>query len=201
MLECLKRTKRSNGAKYRTSRETFIFPFEESIMPSGSVPQTIHWSSRRGERTPGRLPRANVALPVQYKGVTCHPKKSIRVSHYKSYLNFPPMLWLSMLLTVCTFNCRLSAATAAKFPGWAARCLLGGWMLSSLVLMNSFTGLLKASLMVKSPTERIDSMEDLAQRPQITPLIFDGSPVVATIGVSATPVGIGILFFYLFLTE
>ncbi|CAN7938617.1 unnamed protein product, partial [Ixodes hexagonus] len=82
------------------------------------------------------------------------------------------------------FEVMLQEATSTTRLSWAARFLLGGWMLSSMVFMNSFTGLLKASLMVKSPTDRIDSMEDLTLRPHVVPLIFDGSPVLTTIGTS-----------------
>ncbi|KAM7288351.1 glutamate receptor ionotropic, kainate 5-like [Ixodes scapularis] len=97
----------------------------------------------------------------------------------------PPVTFDRVVRSLLTyFEVMLQEATSTKRLTWAARFVLGGWMLSSMVFMNSFTGLLKASLMIKSPTDRIDSMEDLSRRPDVVPLIFDGSPVITTIARS-----------------
>ncbi|XP_075740168.1 ionotropic receptor 93a-like isoform X2 [Rhipicephalus microplus] len=61
--------------------------------------------------------------------------------------------------------------TPDSSPG---RLVLGAWWLTILVLMNAFTGHIKAIMMLLPDPVRIDSFTDLSQREDITPILWKG---------------------------
>ncbi|XP_037505542.1 probable glutamate receptor [Rhipicephalus sanguineus] len=64
------------------------------------------------------------------------------------------------------------------------RVVFAVWWLAVLVLMNSFQGNMKASMSVKTPTERLETFRDLAERPQLRPVIIRGTTFVHQFKVS-----------------
>ncbi|XP_054930222.1 probable glutamate receptor [Dermacentor andersoni] len=55
------------------------------------------------------------------------------------------------------------------------RVMFAVWWLAVLVLMNSFQGTMKASMSVKTPTERLETFHDVAERPHLKPIIVRGT--------------------------
>ncbi|XP_037567938.1 glutamate receptor ionotropic, kainate 4 [Dermacentor silvarum] len=64
------------------------------------------------------------------------------------------------------------------------RVVFAVWWLAVLVLMNSFQGTMKASMSVKTPTERLETFRDLAERPHLRPIIIRGTTFVHQFQVS-----------------
>ncbi|XP_075543546.1 glutamate receptor 2-like isoform X2 [Dermacentor variabilis] len=56
----------------------------------------------------------------------------------------------------------------------AGRLVLAAWWLTVVVLMNAFTGHMKATLMLFPEPERIDSFMDLSHRKDVTPFLWGG---------------------------
>ncbi|EEC00260.1 hypothetical protein IscW_ISCW015704 [Ixodes scapularis] len=67
------------------------------------------------------------------------------------------------------------------------RIVISVWWLSALVLMNSFQGTMKASMSVKTPTERMETFQDLADRPHIKPILIRGTTFEHQFKVSKEP--------------
>ncbi|CAN8003864.1 unnamed protein product, partial [Ixodes pacificus] len=67
------------------------------------------------------------------------------------------------------------------------RIVVSVWWLSVLVLMNSFQGTMKASMSVKTPTERLETFQDLADRPHIKPILIRGTTFEHQFKVSKEP--------------
>ncbi|XP_075543477.1 uncharacterized protein LOC142577924 [Dermacentor variabilis] len=61
------------------------------------------------------------------------------------------------------------------------------WWLAVLVLMNSFQGTMKASMSVKTPTERLETFHDVAERPHLKPIIVRGTTFEHQFKVSPEP--------------
>ncbi|KAH7968611.1 hypothetical protein HPB52_010123 [Rhipicephalus sanguineus] len=61
--------------------------------------------------------------------------------------------------------------TPQSTPG---RLVLGAWWLTIVVLMNAFTGHMKATMMLFPDPERIDSFRDLSRQTDITPFLWRG---------------------------
>ncbi|KAL1478111.1 hypothetical protein MTO96_035217 [Rhipicephalus appendiculatus] len=61
--------------------------------------------------------------------------------------------------------------TPHSTPG---RLVLGAWWLTVVVLMNAFTGHMKATMMLSPDPERIDSFLDLSRKTDITPFLWRG---------------------------
>ncbi|KAG0420704.1 hypothetical protein HPB47_003339 [Ixodes persulcatus] len=55
------------------------------------------------------------------------------------------------------------------------RWLSSIWWLAVLVVMTGFTSFMKASMMVKDEAGRLNTIEDVIQRPEITPFVMRGS--------------------------
>ncbi|XP_037568109.2 uncharacterized protein LOC119448980 [Dermacentor silvarum] len=58
--------------------------------------------------------------------------------------------------------------------GSPGRLILAAWWLTVLVLMNAFTGHMKATMMLFPEPKRIDSFKDLSQRTEIRPFLWKG---------------------------
>ncbi|KAH7953386.1 hypothetical protein HPB49_007635 [Dermacentor silvarum] len=56
--------------------------------------------------------------------------------------------------------------------GSPGRLILAAWWLTVLVLMNAFTGHMKATMMLFPEPKRIDSFKDLSQRTEIRPFLW-----------------------------
>ncbi|XP_077560526.1 glutamate receptor U1-like [Haemaphysalis longicornis] len=67
------------------------------------------------------------------------------------------------------------------------RVVVSVWWLSALVLMNSFQGTMKASMSVKTPTARLETFRDLADRPHIKPILIRGTTFEHQFKVSPEP--------------
>ncbi|XP_075543916.1 putative glutamate receptor [Dermacentor variabilis] len=67
----------------------------------------------------------------------------------------------------------------------AVRSLRVVWWLSALVLAYAMAGQMKACLSVRSEASRIESLDDLAHRPQVRPLLFTNSILVAMLSGAA----------------
>ncbi|KAH7968599.1 glutamate receptor ionotropic, delta-2 [Rhipicephalus sanguineus] len=52
--------------------------------------------------------------------------------------------------------------------------VLGVWWLTIVVLMNAFTGHMKATMMLRPERQRIDSFLDLSRQKDITPFLWKG---------------------------
>ncbi|KAH8025124.1 hypothetical protein HPB51_003966 [Rhipicephalus microplus] len=68
-----------------------------------------------------------------------------------------------------------------------SRVLFAVWWLAVVVLMNSFQGNMKASMSVKTPTERLETFRDVADRPHIKPIIIRGTTFEHQFQVSPEP--------------
>ncbi|XP_077520017.1 glutamate receptor-like [Amblyomma americanum] len=55
------------------------------------------------------------------------------------------------------------------------RVVFAVWWLAVLVLMNCFQGTMKANMSVRTPTERLETFRDLAERPHLKPIIITGT--------------------------
>ncbi|XP_049522603.1 uncharacterized protein LOC125945078 [Dermacentor silvarum] len=67
------------------------------------------------------------------------------------------------------------------------RVVFAVWWLAVLVLMNSFQGTMKASMSVKTPTERLETFRDVAERPYLKPIIIRGTTFEHQFQVSPEP--------------
>ncbi|XP_077552312.1 glutamate receptor 3-like [Haemaphysalis longicornis] len=68
--------------------------------------------------------------------------------------------------------CESSTKTPRHTPG---RILLAVWWLTVVVLMNAFSGHMKATMVLIPDPERIDSLKDLARRTDIRPFLWHGT--------------------------
>ncbi|XP_018497046.1 probable glutamate receptor [Galendromus occidentalis] len=75
------------------------------------------------------------------------------------------------------FQALLQEASKSKFRGPFARLLAAVWFLFSLIFGHSFASQCRANLIVRSPTERIDTVEDLVARPHLTIYYAKNSPL------------------------
>ncbi|CAN8000988.1 unnamed protein product [Ixodes pacificus] len=55
------------------------------------------------------------------------------------------------------------------------RIVIAFWWLMLIVLMNTFTGHMKASMTVQEELPRLDSVQDVVDHPDVTPVIIRGS--------------------------
>ncbi|XP_029849226.3 uncharacterized protein LOC115331271 [Ixodes scapularis] len=76
-------------------------------------------------------------------------------------------------------------ATMVKFVPQANRILLAVWLIACLILNNLFNGEVKANLLVKSDTARINSAEDVLRDPKIVPITMKNSPITTALQVSS----------------
>ncbi|XP_070390935.1 probable glutamate receptor isoform X2 [Dermacentor albipictus] len=67
------------------------------------------------------------------------------------------------------------------------RVVFAVWWLAVLVLMNSFQGTMKASMSVKTPTERLETFRDIAERPHLKPILIRGTTFEHQFKVSPEP--------------
>ncbi|XP_075748226.1 uncharacterized protein LOC142814150 [Rhipicephalus microplus] len=74
-------------------------------------------------------------------------------------------------------------ATQVRFVPLANRVLLGAWLIACFVLVNLFNGEVKANLLVKSETTRINSADDLQRHRDMLPMIAESSPMLYVIRV------------------
>ncbi|XP_040359046.1 uncharacterized protein LOC115331272 [Ixodes scapularis] len=76
-------------------------------------------------------------------------------------------------------------ATKVKFVPQANRILLAVWLIACLILINLFNGEVKANLLVKSDTERINTAEDVLRHPKLLPLTMKNSPLTTALQISS----------------
>ncbi|CAN7988362.1 unnamed protein product, partial [Ixodes hexagonus] len=76
-------------------------------------------------------------------------------------------------------------ATKVKFVPQANRILLAVWLIACLILINLFNGEVKANLLVKSDTARINTAEDVLRDPKILPITMKNSPLTTALQVSS----------------
>ncbi|XP_013773389.1 ionotropic receptor 93a-like, partial [Limulus polyphemus] len=69
----------------------------------------------------------------------------------------------------------------------SGRLLVAIWWLGIIVLMNAFSGHMKASMMVKADFDRIDSLKDLALKSKIIPLVWKGTAYESYLEKSTSP--------------
>ncbi|CAN7979602.1 unnamed protein product [Ixodes pacificus] len=77
-------------------------------------------------------------------------------------------------------------ATKVQFVPQANRILLAVWLIACLILINLFNGEVKANLLVKSDTERINTVEDVLRNPKLLPLIMKNSPLTTALQISSS---------------
>ncbi|KAK8784035.1 hypothetical protein V5799_009599 [Amblyomma americanum] len=75
-------------------------------------------------------------------------------------------------------------ATQVRFVPHANRVLLAAWLLSCFVLVNLFNGEVKANLLVKSDTARINTAEDVMRQPDLLPIAAEKSPLTYVLQTS-----------------
>ncbi|KAK8763805.1 hypothetical protein V5799_033590 [Amblyomma americanum] len=69
----------------------------------------------------------------------------------------------------------LEASSIRPVRDVVGRVVFAVWWLAVLVLMNSFQGTMKANMSVRTPTERLETFRDLAERPHLKPIIITGT--------------------------
>ncbi|KAH6930329.1 hypothetical protein HPB50_012634 [Hyalomma asiaticum] len=72
-----------------------------------------------------------------------------------------------------------------RFVPLANRVLLGAWLLACFVLVNLFNGEVKANLLVKSDTLRINTVDDLLRHPDMLPIVAEKSPLAYVLQTSS----------------
>ncbi|XP_050035416.1 uncharacterized protein [Dermacentor andersoni] len=78
-------------------------------------------------------------------------------------------------------------ATPAPPEDSYSRWLTSFWWIVVMVVMTGFTGIMKASMMVKDQTGRINTLADVMARPEIRPLIISGSTYERLFSTSTRP--------------
>ncbi|KAH7964535.1 hypothetical protein HPB51_027224 [Rhipicephalus microplus] len=73
----------------------------------------------------------------------------------------------------CKSACGLAAPRTPR--GTPSRVVFAMWWLTVVVLMNAFTGHMKATMMVRREPDRIDSMKDLAKHNHMKTFVWKGS--------------------------
>ncbi|KAH7960507.1 hypothetical protein HPB49_020672 [Dermacentor silvarum] len=73
------------------------------------------------------------------------------------------------------FSIFLMEASARVTRGSAKRWLIGTWWLAVFVLAAGFTGHMKASLTMKDPRARYDTLQDIMQSKDVLPVIIRGT--------------------------
>ncbi|CAN7985451.1 unnamed protein product, partial [Ixodes pacificus] len=68
--------------------------------------------------------------------------------------------------------CESSPRTPPNIPG---RIVLAVWWLTIVVLMNAFTGHMKATMLIRPEPQRIDSVKALTAHPKMRTLVWKGS--------------------------
>ncbi|KAH7945493.1 hypothetical protein HPB49_011408 [Dermacentor silvarum] len=76
-------------------------------------------------------------------------------------------------------------ATQVRFVPLSNRVLLGAWLIACFVLVNLFNGQIKANLLVKSDTSRINTAEDILRQPDLLPIVADKSPLAYVLQTSS----------------
>ncbi|KAG0444224.1 hypothetical protein HPB47_014030 [Ixodes persulcatus] len=77
-------------------------------------------------------------------------------------------------------------ATKVQFVPQANRILLAVWLIACFILINLFNGEVKANLLVKSDTERINTAEDVLRHPKLLPLTMKNSPLTTALQISSS---------------
>ncbi|XP_077564751.1 uncharacterized protein LOC144180245 [Haemaphysalis longicornis] len=75
-------------------------------------------------------------------------------------------------------------ATQVRFVPLSNRVLLGAWLLACFVLVNLFNGEVKANLLVKSNTARIETVDDVLRQPKLLPITVEKSPLTTILQTS-----------------
>ncbi|KAG0413941.1 hypothetical protein HPB47_008894 [Ixodes persulcatus] len=77
---------------------------------------------------------------------------------------------------------------SAESPGdTPSRILSAVWWMAVIVLMNAFTGHMRACMMIKSQTDTIDSLAELVTRTQVKPYVWGGTAYVFMLRDTGTP--------------
>ncbi|XP_077541139.1 putative glutamate receptor [Haemaphysalis longicornis] len=80
------------------------------------------------------------------------------------------------------------ATTSPRLPHRSsARIVVATFWLVVIIVTTAFAGQMKAIMMVRQEADRIDSLQDLSQRPSIKPYVPAGSAVVSSIRDSKDP--------------
>ncbi|XP_064480106.1 uncharacterized protein LOC135393778 isoform X2 [Ornithodoros turicata] len=66
-------------------------------------------------------------------------------------------------------------ASARQHRSHPSRMIIAFWWMSLVVMMNTFTGHMKASMAVQKELPRVDSIQDILDRPKLIPVIIRGS--------------------------
>ncbi|OQR70815.1 hypothetical protein BIW11_11379, partial [Tropilaelaps mercedesae] len=75
------------------------------------------------------------------------------------------------------FQTLLQEASKTKFKGPCTRVLGAAWLAASFIFGQSFSGQARAILIVQTPTERINTIEDLVARPELTIFYAKNTPL------------------------
>ncbi|KAH7946102.1 hypothetical protein HPB49_020408 [Dermacentor silvarum] len=78
-------------------------------------------------------------------------------------------------------------ATPAPPEDSYSRWLISFWWIVVMVVMTGFTGIMKASMMVKDQTGRINTLQDVMARPEVRPLVISGSTYERLFSTSTRP--------------
>ncbi|XP_065290273.1 uncharacterized protein [Dermacentor albipictus] len=76
-------------------------------------------------------------------------------------------------------------ATQVRFVPLSNRVLLGAWLIACFVLVNLFNGEVKANLLVKSDTSRINTVEDIMRQKDMLPIVAGKSPLAYVLQTSS----------------
>ncbi|XP_029829344.3 uncharacterized protein LOC8026941 [Ixodes scapularis] len=85
------------------------------------------------------------------------------------------------------FENMLTEASAESPGDTPSRILSAVWWMAVIVLMNAFTGHMRACMMIKSQTDTIDSLAELVTRTQVKPYVWGGTAYVFMLRDTGTP--------------
>ncbi|XP_064459102.1 ionotropic receptor 25a-like [Ornithodoros turicata] len=101
--------------------------------------------------------------------------------HRKSILfTWSDELWryVENMFTEASAHCPVDAPT---------RIVVAVWWIAVVVLMNAFTGLMRACMMLKTETNTIDSIRELVLQPNIKPYVWGGTAYIFMLRDTGTP--------------
>lgn len=74
------------------------------------------------------------------------------------------------------FFCIPKASTPREDVGFvSSRIVIGFWWMANIILLTALTGNMKASLMVRTDADKVESIADVAEKPHLKPILWKGT--------------------------
>ncbi|KAH7952930.1 hypothetical protein HPB49_002643 [Dermacentor silvarum] len=181
IIQCLQESLRF---KFETRDRTQLQTTDEQIWSSRR--STGEWGGPLGmlERNESDI-TAHPVIPTADRLTVGTPLPAYVYSNPRYYAGTPNAYMTSVFGYLMSFD--LEASTVRPVRDVVGRVIFAVWWLAILVLMNSFQGTMKASMSVKTPTERLETFHDVAERPYLKPIIVRGTTFEHQFKVSPEP--------------